>query len=113
MLAGGQQIIIVSETTGTEMQDGYNQGVTDADAAVSEAEAAGAPSNFFCYFAADFNPNTQTYLTDIDQYLQGADSVLGVSRVGIYGGYEAVSVGAHGRLREQGMANGGVVQWAE
>ena len=92
LLAGGQQIILVSETTGTEMQNGYNQGVTDANAAVSEATAAGAPSNFFCYFAADYQATTQAQFNQIDAYLQGAASVLGsVSRVGIYGSSYVVS----------------------
>ena len=92
LLAGGQQIILVSETTGTEMQNGYNQGVTDANAAVSEATAAGAPSNFFCYFAADYQATTQAQFNQINAYLQGAASVLGsVSRVGIYGSYYVVS----------------------
>lgn len=102
LLAAGQQIIIVDETTGTEMENGESQGVTDADAAVTEAEAAGAPSNFFCYFAADFDPDTQTLLNDIDQYLQGADSVLGVSRVGIYGGYAAVQSALAGGYASKG-----------
>jgi hypothetical protein len=88
--AAGQQIILVFESTATEMLNGYNAGVADANAAVSEATAAGAPSNFFCYFAADFDA-TQAQQTQIDAYLNGASSVMGHSRVGLYGGYWPVS----------------------
>ncbi len=100
LLGAGQQIIIVFESTGTEMQNGYNQGVADAQAAANEAVNAGAPSNFVCYFAADFDPTN--YLTDIDNYLKGADSVLGENRVGIYGGIAAVSSALSNNLAQYG-----------
>jgi autotransporter-associated beta strand protein len=101
LLAGGQQIIIVSETTGTEMESGESQGVIDANAAVTEAEAAGAPSNFFCYFACDFDASSSQYST-IDAYLQGAASVMGVSRVGIYGSSYVVSQAIAGGYASKG-----------
>jgi autotransporter-associated beta strand protein len=90
LLAAGQDIILVFESTAQEMLNGYNAGVTDANTAVSVAAAAGAPSNFFCYFAADWDA-TQAQQTPIDAYLNGASSVLGLSRVGLYGGYWPVS----------------------
>ena len=84
--AAGLGIIIVFESTANEMQNGYSAGVADANTAVTTATAAGAPANFFCYFACDFDaqPSDQTA---INAYLDGAASVLGVSRVGFYGGY--------------------------
>ena len=84
--AAGLGIIVVFESTANEMQNGYSAGVADANTAVTTATAAGAPANFFCYFACDFDaqPSDQTA---INAYLDGAASVLGVQRVGFYGGY--------------------------
>jgi subtilisin-like proprotein convertase family protein len=84
--AAGLNIILVFEGLGDEMLSGYSQGVADANTAVTQATAAGAPQNFFCYFACDFDaqPSDQTA---INAYLDGAASVLGVQRVGFYGGY--------------------------
>ena len=90
LLGAGQQIIIVFESTQDEMLNGYNAGVADAQEAANEAVKAGAPSNFFCYFAADDDFTTSQQFADINAYLQGAASVLGVSRVGIYGGYYTI-----------------------
>jgi surface antigen len=87
--AAGLEIIIVFEDLADQMLSGYNQGVLDANTAVAQATAAGAPPNFFCYFACDFDaqPSDQTA---INAYLDGAASVLGLSRVGFYGGYGPV-----------------------
>ncbi len=90
LFGAGQQIILVFESTANEMLNGYNAGVADAQEAANEAVKAGAPSNFFCYFAADFDA-TEANQTPINAYLNGAASVLGLSRVGIYGGYYPVS----------------------
>jgi autotransporter-associated beta strand protein len=90
LLAAGQDIIIVFETTTNEILNGYSAGAADADTAVSEATAAGAPSNFFCYFACDFDASSSQYAA-IDAYLNGAASVMGVSRVGLYAGIGPVS----------------------
>ncbi|HEY5040662.1 MAG TPA: glycoside hydrolase domain-containing protein [Verrucomicrobiae bacterium] len=85
--SAGLDIILVFESTANEMQNGYSAGVADANTAVTVATAAGAPQNFFCYFACDFDaqPSDQTA---INAYLDGAASVLGVARVGFYGGYD-------------------------
>ena len=85
LLAAGIDIILVFESTTNEITSGYNAGVADADTAVSEATAAGAPSNFFCYFACDFDASSSDYAA-INAYLNGAASVMGVSRVGLYAG---------------------------
>ena len=92
------------------MLNGYIAGVADANTAVSVALAAGAPANFFCYFAADFQVYQSQYAT-INAYLNGAASVLGLRRVGIYGSYYAVAQ-CHSRCRDQGVANDGMVLWA-
>ena len=85
--AAGLGIISVFEGTANRMLSGFDAGVTDANIAVAQATAAGAPPNFFCYFACDFDaqPSDQTA---IDAYLDGVASALGgVNRVGFYGGY--------------------------
>ncbi len=84
--AAGLDIIIVYEGSATRMQSGYNAGVSDANTAVTQATAAGAPQNFFCYFACDFDAQSSDQTT-INAYLDGAASILGVQRVGFYGGY--------------------------
>jgi autotransporter-associated beta strand protein len=108
LLAAGLDIILVFEDSANQMLNGYNQGVTDANIAVNVATAAGAPSNFFCYFAADFDA-TQAQQTQIDAYLNGASSILGLSRVGLYGGYYPVS-----RALNDGTASKGwqTVAWS-
>jgi Domain of unknown function (DUF1906)/Abnormal spindle-like microcephaly-assoc'd, ASPM-SPD-2-Hydin len=84
--AAGLEIVLVFESTASRIRDGYNAGVTDAGIAVSQANAAGAPPGFFCYFACDYDAPLEDQ-TRINDYLDGASSVLGRSRVGIYGGY--------------------------
>ena len=90
MLAAGIDIILVFESTAQEILNGFSAGAADANTAVSEAIASGAPSNFFCYFACDFDTPSSDYAA-IDAYLNGAASVLGVSRVGLYAGIGPVS----------------------
>jgi autotransporter-associated beta strand protein len=106
--AAGQEIILVFESTATEMLNGFSAGVADANTAVSVATAAGAPANFFCYFAADFDASANDQIA-INQYLGGAASVMGRSRVGIYGGYYTVS-----QVLSAGMASKGwqTVAWS-
>jgi len=88
--AAGLDIILIYEDTADRMLSGYNAGVSDANTALMQATAAGAPQDFFCYFACDIDaqPSDQTV---INAYLDGAASVLGVSRVGFYGGYGPVT----------------------
>jgi hypothetical protein len=85
--AAGLGIITVFEVTAYRMRGGYSAGVSDANTAVTQATAAGAPQDFFCYFACDFDAAARDQ-TAINAYLDGAASVLGgFSRVGFYGGY--------------------------
>jgi hypothetical protein len=76
------------ETTSNFMLGGYSAGVADAQTALAYVRSLpGAPSNPVVYFSCDFDeaPNQDT---PIEQYLQGAASVLGgMQFVGIYGSY--------------------------
>ncbi len=99
--AAGQDVILVFENAANQMLNGYSQGVADANTAVSVATAAGAPANFFCYFAADFEV-LQAQYPAINAYLNGASSVMGLSRVGIYGSYYAVAESLNAGVASKG-----------
>ena len=87
----GIDIIVIFESTAGRILDGYNAGVADANTAVTVATVAGAPQNFFCYFACDIDA-TPSDQTAINAYLDGAASALGgVQRVGLYAGYWPLS----------------------
>ena len=83
------------------MKEGYNAGVADAKTAINCAASIKAPEEFFCYFACDF-PAGKDDQAAINAYLDGAASILGISRVGFYGGY-----GAMQRVLDAGKASAG------
>jgi glycoside hydrolase-like protein len=79
---------VVFETTATRPLNGYNAGVQDAQLALARCDALGL-KDIPVYFAADFDATDRQKPT-IGSYLQGAASVLGKNRVGVYGGYYVV-----------------------
>jgi hypothetical protein len=81
--------VVVWETTAKRMLTGKLGGVADAKAAAAQAAACGMPPSRPIYFAADWDA-TLGQQTAINAYLDGAASVLGRARVGIYGGYYPV-----------------------
>lgn len=89
LAAVGIWSVVVWESTGNRMLTGKAGGVADAKAAQAQAAAAGQPSGRPIYFAADWDA-TEAQQTQINAYLDGAASVLGAARVGIYGGYYPV-----------------------
>src|SRR5262249_15337126 len=70
--------------------DGYGKGVSQAQAADSQAQSVGQPAGRPIYFAIDFDaqPSQQGV---IDAYFDGVASVIGVDRTGVYAGYGPVS----------------------
>lgn len=90
LAAAGVWSVVVWESTANRALGGNAAGVADASAAASQAQACGIPSDRPVYFAVDFDA-TATQQTAIHAYLDGAASVLGRSRVGIYGGYYPVT----------------------
>jgi hypothetical protein len=83
----GVDLILVFESTANRVLSGESAGVTDANTAISQASAAGAPANFFCYFACDFDAQLADQAA-INAYLDGVASVFGgYARIGFYGGY--------------------------
>lgn len=85
----GLEIVTVWESTATRALDGHAAGVADAKAALDQLHQIGAPHGVPVFFAVDFDPGAHSYQTDA--YFDGAASVLGKARVGMYGGYNAVS----------------------
>jgi hypothetical protein len=86
--AGGLKIILFAEEGGQRMTEGHDVGVADAHhfKAVTDAlDMDGAV--MFCSCDFDAAPGQQEAL---NAYLDGASSVLGPNRVGIYGGYHVV-----------------------
>lgn len=89
LAAHGVSCVVVWETTAKRALAGQAAGAADAKAAASQASASGMPSSRPIYFAVDFDA-TEAQQAAINAYLDGAASVLGRSRVGIYGGYYPV-----------------------
>ncbi|HEY1958344.1 MAG TPA: DUF1906 domain-containing protein [Polyangiaceae bacterium] len=85
----GVDVIANWENSSTAALDGYNQGVSDAKAAESQANADGIPAGRPIYFSVDFDatPGDQT---PINAYFDGVASVIGVARTGAYGGYYVI-----------------------
>lgn len=86
--AAGLRIAVVVEYYARRMLGGHAQGVTDAAHADAVVTALGMP-RIPVYFAADWDA-TPAEQADINAYLDGAASVIGRARVGIYGGYYPV-----------------------
>lgn len=72
------------------MQGGRTAGVNAAKAAHADATRLGMPTGRPIYFSADYNATYDQYKNQIKPCLEGAASVIGTSRVGIYGGLEQV-----------------------
>jgi hypothetical protein len=87
-LAAGLSIVLVWESTADRALDGRDAGVQDAKAALAQANACGAPPTAAIYFAVDIDTTVTPAIAD---YFRGAASVLGVSRVGVYGSYRVVN----------------------
>lgn len=89
LLKAGLAIVLVFESTANRMLGGHAAGVSDAKEADKQATALGM-KGIPVYFACDFDatPGNQT---PINAYLDGAASVIGKGRVGIYGGFWPVN----------------------
>jgi hypothetical protein len=84
--ADGLSIVVVWESAANRMLDGYAAGVADAQAAEIQRAAVGLPSTMPLYFACDFDAVGSQYHT-VNEYMRGVNSVIGLSRSGIYAGY--------------------------
>ena len=98
--AAGVDVVANWEQTSDAALSGYNQGVADAQAAESQANADGIPSGRPIYFSVDFDA-TPAQQTPINSYFDGVVSVIGLARTGAYGGYYVI----------QRLFNAGKIKW--
>lgn len=87
----GIQVFTNWETSADAMLGGWSRGVEAAKNSLTMAGLCGLPANRPIYFSADsvvFNTFDNYKLAR--SFLQGAASVLGVNRVGVYGSYYVV-----------------------
>ena len=90
IIHGGMAVVLVWEGTGKDCIRGHAGGVADAHEAERQANALGAPGTIIYFAPCDYDapPGDQAM---IDAYVQGAASVLGHGRTGMYGGYWPLS----------------------
>lgn len=72
--------------TPSDFTRGYDGGVADAQTAVGLHTAAGGPASAPIFFSVDEDIDAATWKSTAVQWFRGINSVLGVSRTGIYGG---------------------------
>lgn len=82
----GIRIVTVWESTATRALAGKVAGENDARQARNQLRALGAPADAVVFFAVDFEDKTEP----VGDYFRGAAHVLGLHRVGVYGGFDVV-----------------------
>lgn len=85
LIGAGIDIVSNWEAAADAALNGYNQGVTDATSAASQAAACGMPTGRPIYFSVDFNASASD-LPAVEGYFGGVASVLGLACTGVYGG---------------------------
>lgn len=86
--AAGLDVAVVYQNGKTQTLGGASAGTRDAQTAQTALNDLGM-QRWPVYFAVDFDA-TQAQLDVVEDYLRGAASVLGVERVGVYGGYATI-----------------------
>ncbi|TYB43010.1 glycoside hydrolase domain-containing protein [Actinomadura chibensis] len=84
--AAGIWLVVVWESAAKRPLDGRSAGAADAADAAAQARACGMPDDRPIYFAADWDAPASAQ-DEINAYLDGAASVIGRDRVGLYAGY--------------------------
>lgn len=90
LLNGGIPVVLCWEYSGRDCDRSHNGGVHDAREAQRQAIALGLPNAAIYFAPADFDatPDDQT---KVNAYLDGAASVIGRERLGMYAGYWPLS----------------------
>lgn len=88
LVTGGIAVVLNYEHAAGDMKAGYDRGVQHAREAERYRQAAGIPVAPI-YFSADWDAQA-TEQAAINAYLNGAASVVGPLRVGVYGSYSVV-----------------------
>jgi len=88
LLAAGEEVAVVFESTAGRILAGHDAGVTDATTADAELKALGL-AGLPAYFACDVDPRsfTANQWTLAMAYLDGVASEISLARTGGYGGY--------------------------
>lgn len=87
LLGSGRTILLNYEWSASSAKGGYYAGVRDAQNAEVARREVGAPDNLPIYLSIDYDERNPAVVVT---YLNGAASVLGKARTGVYGGYYAV-----------------------
>lgn len=88
--AKGFGVVLNWEQATGDMLQGYAKGEAHAQEAKKQADALGAPASVPIYFSCDVDTTSDAQRAAVGRYLDGAASVLGKSRVGVYGEYEVI-----------------------
>lgn len=97
LIANGIGIVSNFEQATDNCKGGYQQGVTDANHAVSVHNSCGGPTNAVIYFSVDYDaPESDQQV--INEYFKGVASVIGLARTAAYGGYWVIK-----RLLDAGL----------
>lgn len=87
--AAGLAIGLVWESYAMRGKEGYEAGVQDGRAALSQASNLGFPDHLPVYFAIDWDATAEEQ-SNINEYFHGVRSVFGSRKVGAYGGYYVI-----------------------
>lgn len=92
LIARGFHVVVTYQDGTSDMLRGRDEGVKDAWAAAADARDFGMPADRPVYFTLDRDPNslTASQMNAVKSYLDGAASVLGRQRVGIYAGFRGI-----------------------
>lgn len=88
--AHGLGLALVYEQYELRPLEGRAAGHADALVALAQGRAAGFPDDRPIYFACDFDAQPVQQAA-VDEYLAGAAEVLGIERVGVYGGFNLIN----------------------
>lgn len=80
---------MVFESTAARHRDGIGAGTADGQASFAALRGLGVPDTLPVFFAVDFDAQPADFPA-IDAYQRGAQSALGIDRVGIYGSYDVI-----------------------
>ena len=86
----GIAVAVVFESSANRALAGHGAGASDAQVAQGQLAACGLPGDLPIYFGVDFDA-TDAQLAQIYDYLDGAGTIIGKNRVGVYGSYEVTT----------------------
>lgn len=90
LTAAGIAVVANAEGTADGLKGGYDTGRSWAASADAYFRRLGMPAGRPIYLSADWDAHTASDLAAIDAAMDGAASVLGRARVGVYGGYDVI-----------------------